>query len=40
LLIDEPVRNSIFKSEILDDLSDSLHCFSGSLHSVEEKSVL
>jgi len=36
LLIDEPVRSSIFKSEMLDDLSDSLHCFSASLQSVED----
>jgi hypothetical protein len=40
LLTDEPVRNSIFKSEMLEDLSDSLHCFSASLQSVKEKSVL
>jgi hypothetical protein len=39
LLTDEPVRNSIFKSEMLEDLSDSLHCFSASLQSMKGKSV-
>lgn len=38
LLTEEPVRSSIFKSEMLEDLSDSLHCFSASLQSVKVKS--